>query len=360
MSPTLSRPPGSSSPTDANALPARSGRARPPRSTDGELVIGGVAASDLVAEFGTPLYVVDEADARAAGRARSARRSTASSPASARTAKVYYAGKAFLSHRGRPLGDRGGPQHRRLQRAASSPSRSPRASTRPASGFHGNNKSLAEIDRAVAAGVGAIVIDSAVEIERVAEAAARHGRVQPVRLRVNSGRARLDPRVPRDGPRRPEVRHPARRRRRRSSRAIRAQPSLDFLGLHSPHRLADLRVGRLRRGRPPAARRARRAARGRPGARAQPRRRLRHRLHERRRRRSASTSSRARFADIVAAECAALGIPVPVVAIEPGRVDHRPVDDHALHGRHDQGRRGRRPTSGDAARPHATSASTAA
>jgi diaminopimelate decarboxylase len=53
--------------------------------------------------------------------------------------------------------------------------------------LHGNNKSLAEIDRAVGVGIGVIVIDSALEIERVAEAAGRHGRVQAVRLRVNSG-----------------------------------------------------------------------------------------------------------------------------------------------------------------------------
>jgi diaminopimelate decarboxylase len=54
-------------------------------------------------------------------------------------------------------------------------------------GFHGNNKSIAEIERAVRAGVGAIIIDSEVEVERVADAAARAGRVQRVRLRVNSG-----------------------------------------------------------------------------------------------------------------------------------------------------------------------------
>jgi diaminopimelate decarboxylase len=54
-------------------------------------------------------------------------------------------------------------------------------------GFHGNNKSVAEIERAVAAGVGTFIIDSEMEIERVADAAARAGRVQRVRLRVNSG-----------------------------------------------------------------------------------------------------------------------------------------------------------------------------
>jgi diaminopimelate decarboxylase len=54
-------------------------------------------------------------------------------------------------------------------------------------GLHGNNKSHSEIGRAVAAGVGVIVIDSDIEIERIASAAGAQDRIQPVRLRVNSG-----------------------------------------------------------------------------------------------------------------------------------------------------------------------------
>ena len=53
--------------------------------------------------------------------------------------------------------------------------------------LHGNNKSDAEIDRAVAAGIGRIVIDSLAEIGRVADAAARHGTRMPVLLRVTVG-----------------------------------------------------------------------------------------------------------------------------------------------------------------------------
>jgi diaminopimelate decarboxylase len=54
-------------------------------------------------------------------------------------------------------------------------------------GLHGNNKSLVEIGRAVAAGVGTIVVDSEIEIERIASIAGAQGRVQNVRLRVNTG-----------------------------------------------------------------------------------------------------------------------------------------------------------------------------
>ena len=62
------------------------------------------------------------------------------------------------------------------------------AGVAPASiGFHGNNKSIAEIERAVAAGVGTIVLDSEIEIQRVGDAAAAAAVRQRVSLRVNSG-----------------------------------------------------------------------------------------------------------------------------------------------------------------------------
>jgi diaminopimelate decarboxylase len=54
-------------------------------------------------------------------------------------------------------------------------------------GLHGNNKSLYEIGKAVTAGVGAIVIDSEIEIERIASIAGAQDKVQNVRIRVNSG-----------------------------------------------------------------------------------------------------------------------------------------------------------------------------
>jgi hypothetical protein len=53
--------------------------------------------------------------------------------------------------------------------------------------MHGNNKSMAEIEAAIAGGVGRIVIDSFDEIVRVADAASRAGVVQPVLVRVTVG-----------------------------------------------------------------------------------------------------------------------------------------------------------------------------
>jgi diaminopimelate decarboxylase len=54
-------------------------------------------------------------------------------------------------------------------------------------GLHGNNKSHSEIGRAVTTGVGVVVIDSEIEVERIASAAGSQDRIQAVRLRVNSG-----------------------------------------------------------------------------------------------------------------------------------------------------------------------------
>ncbi|MBN3585271.1 hypothetical protein JYB64_23055, partial [Algoriphagus aestuarii] len=55
---------------------------------DGEITIGGVGVTELARKFGTPLYVIDEADFRA--RARDYRLAF-------EDADVYYAGKALLT-----------------------------------------------------------------------------------------------------------------------------------------------------------------------------------------------------------------------------------------------------------------------
>ena len=83
-------------PDDANALPTAVWSLNADRSESGEIEIAGVGASALAAEFGTPVYVVDEADTRT--RARRIRESFDREFARVgSSAKVYYAGKAFLS-----------------------------------------------------------------------------------------------------------------------------------------------------------------------------------------------------------------------------------------------------------------------
>jgi diaminopimelate decarboxylase len=172
-------------PQDANELAPAVWSAHAQRLASGALEIAGIEASRLAEQFGTPLYVVDEDDAR--GRARSAREAFDREMARiGTTAKIYYAGKAFLTtdvarwmtEAGLNVDVCSGGELAVALAAGVDPARL---------GLHGNNKSLAEIDRAVGVGIGAIVLDSLIEIERVADAASRHGVVQAVRLRINSG-----------------------------------------------------------------------------------------------------------------------------------------------------------------------------
>jgi diaminopimelate decarboxylase len=172
-------------PADANALPATVWPTGADRDEDGILRIGGVSAAALRDRFGTPLYVVDEDDVRAhARRALDAFRAAAALHGV--QARVYYAGKAFLSTEVvRWVTDEGlavdvctGGELAVALAAGADPARL---------GFHGNNKSTAELERAVEVGIGSIVIDSLVELERLAAIVERLGATQAVLLRVNSG-----------------------------------------------------------------------------------------------------------------------------------------------------------------------------
>lgn len=172
-------------PADANALEAGVWPASAGRDADGTLTLAGVRVDELGVRFGTPLYVVDEAEVRS----RAARTREAFEAAARRvgtTATVYYAGKALLtteiarwvSAEGLNVDVCSGGELAVALAAGTDPQRL---------GLHGNNKSVAEIERAVEAGLGTIVIDSEVEVGRVAAAAATRGIRQRVRLRVNSG-----------------------------------------------------------------------------------------------------------------------------------------------------------------------------
>ena len=172
-------------PDDANAFAPGVWPASLSRADDGSVDVAGVDLSDLATRHGTPLYVLDEGEVRErAARALAAFTTALESVGS--SAEVYYAGKAFLSteivrwvtEQGLRVDVASGGELAVALAAGIDPSRV---------GFHGNNKSAAEIDRAVAVGVGTIVIDSEQEIERVADAASAHGRVQRVRLRVRTG-----------------------------------------------------------------------------------------------------------------------------------------------------------------------------
>ena len=172
-------------PADNNELTERIWPKGTARDADGEVVFGGVPSSDLTAQFGTPLYVVDQGEFES--NARAVKHALESASAKIGTeATVYYAGKAFLCSEVVRWVDQLGLN---IDVASGGELAIALAAGIDASriGLHGNNKSAAEIGRAVSAGVGAIVIDSEIEIERIAATAGAQGKVQPVRIRVNTG-----------------------------------------------------------------------------------------------------------------------------------------------------------------------------
>jgi diaminopimelate decarboxylase len=171
-------------PDDINALLPALWAQTVRRAEHGALEVGGVDVRDLAAEFGTPAFVLDEADFRARAAAFRDAFATAFGPHGG--SEVCYAGKAFLctavarwlAEDGLSLDVCSGGELAVALRAGFPPERVT---------MHGNNKLAAEIDRAVSVGVGRIVVDSLMEIDRVADAAARHGRRMPVLLRVTVG-----------------------------------------------------------------------------------------------------------------------------------------------------------------------------
>ncbi|MFD9501326.1 diaminopimelate decarboxylase [Streptomyces sp. NPDC060035] len=164
--------------TDLNVLDEKVWARTVTRDTDGALTVGGIEVARLAEEFGTPAYFLDESDFRARCRAWA--------DAFGPDADVFYAGKAFLSRavvrwlkeEGLNLDVCSGGELATALDAGMPPERI---------AFHGNNKTVAEIERAVGAGVGRIVLDSFQEIVRVSHAAQQLGRRQRVQIRVTVG-----------------------------------------------------------------------------------------------------------------------------------------------------------------------------
>jgi len=152
-------------------------------TTGAELSIAGLSAKTLAKEFGTPTFFIDEADFRERARAWDKALKDAFGP---NAGTVYYASKAFIcTEVARWIKEIGigidvstGGEMAVALAGSIDPSKIE---------VHGNNKSLGEIEKAILVGVEAIVIDSLYEIERVAEAAKRAGKVQRVLLRITPG-----------------------------------------------------------------------------------------------------------------------------------------------------------------------------
>ncbi|GAA0360299.1 diaminopimelate decarboxylase [Streptomyces olivoreticuli] len=165
-------------PADLNALDPRVWARTVSRDADGVATVGGIKVTDLAEEFGTPAFFLDEEDFRA--RCRAWREAFGTE------ADVFYAGKAFLSRAVvRWLHEEG----LNLDVCSEGELATALDAGMPAEriALHGNNKSTREITRAVEAGVGRIVLDSFQEIVRVARVAERLGRRQRVQIRVTVG-----------------------------------------------------------------------------------------------------------------------------------------------------------------------------
>lgn len=147
----------------------------------GRLVLGGVPAADLAREFGTPLYVMDEARMRETCRAY-IRALSASYP----TFQVYFAGKAFCCLAACRLAyEEGlgidvvsaGEIHTALRAGV------------PASHLllHGNNKTPDELALALDVGIGRVGVDNFYELDLLERLSSRTGKSVDMLLRLTPG-----------------------------------------------------------------------------------------------------------------------------------------------------------------------------
>ena len=145
----------------------------------GQLVIGGCNTLDLAAEFGTPVYVIDELTVR--NRCREFVKQFSSIYPNS---KVLYASKAYINpalakivqEEGLGLDVVSGGEFA-VAKAAGFPLQEVY--------FHGNNKTPEELDYSLDEHVGRIVIDSFPELNLLGQKAKDRGVVQDVMLRLS-------------------------------------------------------------------------------------------------------------------------------------------------------------------------------
>jgi diaminopimelate decarboxylase len=147
----------------------------------GHLELGGCDAVELAREFGTPAFVVVEDDVRARARAF-----VDGLKARHDDFDVLFASKAFpctavyrlLAEEGLACDVASGGELHLALRGGFDPARIY---------LHGNAKSLAELEQAIDAGVGHVVLDSFMDVDRLERVAAARGVTQRVLIRVTPG-----------------------------------------------------------------------------------------------------------------------------------------------------------------------------
>jgi diaminopimelate decarboxylase len=150
----------------------------------GHLTIGGCDAVDLVEEYGTPLYVLDESTLRSR-----CRQFAGAFAARYSKAQAVYASKAYINPAlARIFAEEG----LGLDVVSGGELAVAMAGEVPLDRvyFHGNNKTPAELEEAVAAGIGRVVVDSFHELDLLERICAAAGKSQDILVRVSPG---IDP-----------------------------------------------------------------------------------------------------------------------------------------------------------------------
>ena len=143
----------------------------------GALSIGGCSIASLAETYGTPLFVYDEAHLRA--RCREAVTAFGAGNAVYATKAFLCRAMARLAHEEAMLLDVASGGELAVALAAGVPG--------SACVLHGNNKSVAELTAGIDAGVGAIVVDSFDELDRLDALHRAGGGVPDVLVRVTPG-----------------------------------------------------------------------------------------------------------------------------------------------------------------------------
>ena len=150
-------------------------------NSKGHLEIGSCDAVDLAQEFGTPLYVMDEATLR-----DRCRQYVSAFRVHYPNTEVVFACKALctvgiskiIASEGLGFDVSSGGELYTALKAGADPKKIY---------FHGNNKSLREIEEGFRAGIGRFMVDNEQELKNLADVSAKVGRQAHIQIRVNPG-----------------------------------------------------------------------------------------------------------------------------------------------------------------------------
>ncbi|GAB6929911.1 diaminopimelate decarboxylase [Paenibacillus sp. JCM 10914] len=148
---------------------------------EGHLEIGGCDTADLKAQYGTPLYIVDEQSVR-----NRCREYIEAFKASGLNFQVAYASKAFCVMAMCQLAEEEGMS---LDVVSDGELYTALQAGFPAGRihFHGNNKTTEEIEMALDAEIGCFVVDNVIELHMLQAIAAEKNRTVNILLRVTPG-----------------------------------------------------------------------------------------------------------------------------------------------------------------------------